>query len=252
MIVKEERSSAVSLFDCNPPFLADLVKRYRVCWEVWPEYSMISGQERQTGFELELSGTHESATQHMGRGCPACRQIYSALHSVTGRVLPQQAQPSLYQIGPYEAALRYSAVRGSGSQGTLIVKIDVALKVKVRQLRGFDQSAGRCEMRGLRETKETLLGLGTGEHQWSLPTPRWHERVREQQLGLRQYGAVVASSHLNGESIGKLVSLHRQRSSECLIRSESAGNIQKGRVTGWDGGFCDSYRTTTDGRQFLR
>lgn len=198
MNVKEERSSAVSLFGCNPPFLADLVKRYRVCWEVWPEYSMIGGQERQTGFELELSGTHESATQHVGRGCPACRQIYSALHAVTGRVLPQQAQPSLFQIGPYEAALRYSAVRGS--QGTLIVEIDVALKVKVRQLRGFDQSAGRCEMRSLHETKEKLLELGTDEHQWSLPTPRWPERVRAQQFGLRQYGAVVASSHLNRES----------------------------------------------------
>jgi hypothetical protein len=62
----EERSSAVSLFDRRPPFLADVAKRYQVCWEVWPEYSTIGGQERQTGFELELSGTHESATQHMG------------------------------------------------------------------------------------------------------------------------------------------------------------------------------------------
>lgn len=197
MLVIEERSSAVSIFDSTPPFLADLVKRYHVCWEAWPEYSMIGGQERQSGFELELSGTHESATQHMGRGCPACRQIYSALHAVTEWVLPKQAQPSMYQIGPYEAALRYSAVRGSGSNGTLTVKIAVALKVKVLQLRGFDQSAGRCEMRSLRETKETLSELGTGERQWSLPTQRWHERVREQQLGPRQYGAVIASSHLD-------------------------------------------------------
>jgi hypothetical protein len=197
MVVIKERSSPASLVDGNPPFLADLVKRYYVCWEAWPEYSMIGGQERQTGFELELSGTHESATQHMGRGCPACRQIYSALHAVTGWVLPRQAQPSMYQIGPYEAALRYSAVHGGGSNGILTAKIDVALKVKVLQLRGFDQSAGRCEMRSLHETKEKLSELGTGERQWSLPTPRWHERVRAQQLGPRQYGAVVASSHLD-------------------------------------------------------
>jgi hypothetical protein len=197
MVVMEERPSAVSLFDRHPPFLADLAKRYQVCWEVWPEYSTIGGQERQTGFELELSGIHGSATQHMGRGCPGCRRIYSALHAVTEWVLPKQAEPSMYQIGPCEAALRYSAVRGSESNGTLTVKIDVALKVKVFQLRGFDQSVGQCEMRSLRETKEKLSELGTGELQWSLRTQRWHERVREPQPGPRQYGAAFALSHLD-------------------------------------------------------
>ena len=208
MVVIEERSSAVSLFDGNPPFLADLVRRYHVSWEAWPEYSMIGGQERQTGFELELSGTHESATEHMGRGCPACRQIYRALHALTEWALPGQAQRSMYQIGPYEAALRYSAVRGSGSRGILAAKIDLALKVKVRQLSGFDQSAGHCEMLSLRETKENLSELGTGERQWSLPTPPWHERVREQQLGPRQYGTATASSDLDASRISaKFVSL---------------------------------------------
>lgn len=197
MVLIEERSSAVNFFDHHPPFLADLVKRYHVCWEASPEYSTIGGQERQTGFELVLSGTHESATQHMGRGCPACRQIYSALHAVTEWVLPMQAQPSMYQIGPYEAALRYSAVHGSGSNGILTAKIDLALKVRVVQLRGFDQSAGRCEMRSLHETKEKLSELETFERQWSLPTPPWDERVRAQQLGPRQYDAVFASSHLD-------------------------------------------------------
>jgi hypothetical protein len=197
MVDLKERPSAVSLFDRHPPFLADLVKRYQVCWEAWPEYSMIGGQERQTGFELELSGTHESATQHMGRGCPACRRIYSALHAVTEWALPRQADPSMYQIGPYEVVLRYSAVHGSGFNGTLTVKIDVALKVKVFQLRGFDQSVGQCEMRSLRETKEKLSELGTGERQWSLRTQRWHERVREPQPGPRQYGAAFALSHLD-------------------------------------------------------
>ena len=192
MVVIEERSLALNLFDGHPPFLADLVKRYHVCWEAWPEYSTIGGQERQTGFELELSGTHESATLHIGRGCPACRQIYSALHAVTGWVLPRQTQPSMYQIGPYEAALRYSAVHGSGSNGILTSKIDLALKVRVVQLRGFDQSAGRCEMGSLRETKEKLSELGTGERQWNLWTQRGHERVREQQPRPPQYGAAVA------------------------------------------------------------
>jgi len=192
MVVIEEKSSAVILFNGHPPFLAALVERYQVCWEVAPEYSTIGGQERQTGFELELSGTHESATQHMGRGCPACRRIYSALHAVTECVLPKQERPSMYQIGPYEAALRYSAVHGSGSNGTLTAKIDVALKVKVLQLRGFDQPLCRGEMHSLQETKKRLSELGSGERQWSLRTQRWHERVRERPEPPRQCGAAVA------------------------------------------------------------
>jgi hypothetical protein len=196
MVVVEQRSSAVILFNGHPPFLAALVERYQVSWEVAPEYSTIGGQERQTGFELELSGTHESATQHMGRGCPACRRIYSALYAVTEWVLPKQAEPSMYQIGPYEATLRYSAVRGSESKSTLAVKIDVALKVKLFQLRGFDQSVGQCEMPSLRETKEKLSELGTDERHWSLRAQRWQERVREQPEP-RQCGGAVAQSHLD-------------------------------------------------------
>jgi hypothetical protein len=196
MVVIEERSSVLGRFDRHPQFLADLVERYHVCWEAWPGYSMIDGQERQTEFEIELSGTHESAMQHVGRGCPACRQIYHALHTVTEWALARQAQPPMYQIGPYEAALRYSAVYGSAPNGILTAKIDVALKVKVVQLRGFDRSSGRLEMRSLRETKANLTELGTGERQWSLPTRHSHNWAGEPQLRPGQYGAVAAPSHL--------------------------------------------------------
>jgi hypothetical protein len=98
----------------------------------------------------------------------------------------------MYQIGPYEAALRYSAVHGNGFSGALTAKIDVALKVKVSQLRGFDQSVGQCEMSSLRETKKRLSELGTGERHWSLRMQRWHERVRERPGPPRQCGAAVA------------------------------------------------------------
>jgi len=141
-----------------------------------------------------LNFREPTSPQHStwARGCPACRRIYSALHAVTEWVLPKQAQPSMYQIGPYEAALRYSAVHGNGFSGALTAKIDVALKVKVSQLRGFDQSIGQCEMSSLRETKKRLSELGTGERHWSLRMQRWHERVRERPGPPRQCGAAVA------------------------------------------------------------
>lgn len=140
--------------------LREFVKHYQVCWEVWPEYLMVGGKQRQVGFELELSGTHDSGMGHIGPGCPACRRIYGALHAVADWILPKEERPSMYEIGPYEAALRYSKVRGN--------RPDVTLAVKIVHRRGFDQPVDKCEMRCLREMKEHLSELGACERQWSL------------------------------------------------------------------------------------
>ena len=176
MVCVQPESSALSFVKSQPPVLTDVVKRYQVCWEVWPEYVIIAGQERQVGFDLELSGTHESATQHSGPGCLACRQIYSGLHAVAEWVLPKQAQP-IYRKGPCKTALRYSAVRVSGCNDVLAVKVDFILKVPIVQLTGFEQTIDQCEMRALRETKQHLAELGTSVREWSLGAPRWSERV---------------------------------------------------------------------------
>jgi hypothetical protein len=172
--------------------LVDLVKQYQVCSEVWPEYLVVGGKEEQVGFELKLSGTHESATQHIGPGCPTCRRIFSALHSLTEYVLPRKVQPSLYQIGPYEVALRYSAARGGGAHLALSVKIDLTLKVKIVYLSGFDQAIDESGMRGLLEIKEDLSELGTCEHQWNLRSQHWREQVREPPEPV-EYRAMVGS-----------------------------------------------------------
>ena len=123
----------------HPPFLADLVNRYQVCWEVWPEHLMVGGKDRQVGFELELSGTHEPETSHIGPGCPACRRIYGALRCVADWILPKDERTSRYEIGPYDQAIRYSAVRGN--------RPDVTISVKIVHRTGFDEPVDACEMR---------------------------------------------------------------------------------------------------------
>jgi len=150
MLSTEQSSSA----------LADFVKRYQVCWEVWPEYLMVAGKERQVGFELELTGTPEPGTEHVGPGCPACRRVYRALHDVADWILPKEERPSMYEIGPYEQALRYSPVRA--------LRPDVTLNVKIVHRRGFDQPVDQCEIRCLEEMKQRLKQLGACERQWSL------------------------------------------------------------------------------------
>ena len=159
VIHTEQQATAGSFLKDQSSVMVDLVKRYRVCWEVWPEYLMVGGKQQQVGFELELSGTHEPGTGYVSPGCPNCRQIYSALLAIADWILPKEERPSRYEIGPYEQALRYSAIRGS--------RPDVTLSVKIVHRRGFDQPVDQCETRCLKEMKEHLSELGACERQWS-------------------------------------------------------------------------------------
>ena len=140
--------------------LSGLVKRYQVCWEVWPEYLMVAGKEKQVGFELELSGTPEAGTSHLGPGCPACRQVFEALHAIAEWILPKERRPSTYELGPFQQALRYSSVRA--------MRPDVTLSVKILHRQGFDQPIDQCEIRCLDEMKEKLKVLGACPRQWAL------------------------------------------------------------------------------------
>lgn len=155
----EQQSTAGSFLNDQSSVMVDLVKRYQVCWEVWPESLMVGGKQQQVGFELELSGTHEPATGHVSPGCAACRHVYSALLAIADCILPKEERPSRYEIGPYEPALRYSAARGS--------RPDVTLSVKIVHRRGFDQPVDQCEVRCLEEMKQRLKQLGACERQWS-------------------------------------------------------------------------------------
>lgn len=138
--------------------LAEFVRQYRVCWEVWPELLVLGNKQRQVGFELELSGTHDFEGHH-GGPCPGCRQAFLALRAIAEYILPPEGRPSMYEVGPYEQALRYSAVRGN--------RPDVTLTVKVLHRHGFDQPVDQCEIRCLEEMKSRLKELGACERQWS-------------------------------------------------------------------------------------
>src|SRR6266568_8820002 len=102
MIYTEQRSATGRSLN-QASFLADLVKRYQVCWEVWPESLIVGGKQTQVGFELELSGTPELGPDHIGPGCPAGRNVYDALYAVADWILPKEERPSMYEVGPYEA-----------------------------------------------------------------------------------------------------------------------------------------------------
>ena len=141
------------------PRLRELTERYRVCWDVWPELLVRDGKQRQVGFELELSGTHDFDGHHGGPDCPGCRQVFLALHAIVEHILPPEDRPSRYEVGPYEQAVRFSAARGN--------RPDVTLTVKVLHRQGFDQPVDGCEVRCLDEMKARLRELAACQRQWS-------------------------------------------------------------------------------------
>jgi hypothetical protein len=90
--------------------LAQLVRRYQVCWEVWPEYAFIGHKSRQVGFKLELLGSDEDLSEF----APTCRkslEIHAALEAVARWALVQDEQV-ICEMSHSDTSLRYSGVQG--------------------------------------------------------------------------------------------------------------------------------------------
>ena len=139
-------------------FPQELVSRYRVCWDVWPEETMVDGKRQQIGFELELSGTHPLEVKNATPGCKYCHEVFSALRQIAEHILPSKSdRPSEYVISTYEPSIRYSRSRGS--------RPDVSLTIKIVHRRGLGP-VDECEQRCLKVMEEGLADLGASKGTW--------------------------------------------------------------------------------------
>lgn len=145
-------------FEPAPTVLLDLVERYQVCWDVWPEYISVEREKRQIGFTLELSGTHGPGNGHPTPGCLRCREVFAALQVIALYIQPKEERPSVYEIESYDQALHYSPKRGN--------RPEVSLALRILHREGFERPADDCEVRCLSEMKARLKELGAGEGRW--------------------------------------------------------------------------------------
>ena len=145
----------------NASRLADLVGRFRLCWEVWPEYALVGSERRQIGFALELSGTHEAGTERPQPGCECCRDVFTALREVAEHIVSHEVRPSISEIGPYDQALHYSPLRQN--------RPEVVLTITILHQGRIEDPLDECQVRCLTEMKRRLKELGAQERQW---TPR--------------------------------------------------------------------------------
>lgn len=147
----------MTIAEAEVAVLAQLVRKYRVCWEVWPEYSSVQGAAKQTGFELELIGTHPPSVGHMSPGCVECRLVFSALVDIAEAIIPTDRRDSEYPIDGFDQSLRYAPERNN--------RPDVTLKIRIQHRSGFGP-VDDCERRCLLEMEERLRQLGAPQKSW--------------------------------------------------------------------------------------
>jgi len=138
--------------------LAELVRRYRVCWEVWPEYSGTGQKSQQVGFELELLGTGWSVGEFDPR-CPESAEIHVALDAIARWILETDKQVS-FEIDHTGQSLYYSPARGN--------RPDVMLSIKIVHRTDFENPLHENERNYLKKTEDRLRQLGACEHHWHI------------------------------------------------------------------------------------
>jgi hypothetical protein len=136
----------------------DLVRRFRVCWEMYPEQVMVKSEIRKVGFALELYGTHEPGTGHVDPGCDHCRKVQSALREIAGWILPREERPSMYDVSVDTQALSYSRERGN--------RPDVCVTIRILHRGDFEKPIDECEMRCLKEMQQALAEVGACKSVW--------------------------------------------------------------------------------------
>ena len=142
----------------NTEELAALTRRFRVCWEVWPECIVLRGEKRQVGFVLELSGTFESDTDYPDPDWVARQRVFAALRRIAEAILPREKRPSMYEISADDQALRYSRLRSN--------RPDVTVAIHILHRQGFELPVDSCEVRCLKEMQDRLIELGAQEGHW--------------------------------------------------------------------------------------
>ena len=137
------------------PDTRELVERFHVCWDVWPEYTFINHEKRQIGFELDLSGTHEGGEQHPEPGCDQCLEIYQALVRIAEDVLPPEDEVTTCQFETYDQGIHYSPRHGN--------RPEVVLRIRIVHRQAFERPVEAAQVRYLENLQQRLQEWGIGQ-----------------------------------------------------------------------------------------
>lgn len=102
--------------------LFDLVRSFSVSFRLRPAFASSTGEEPQTGCEVELIGQHYWMGKHVNGGCPHCLKVLVALLELHDHIFSEQEA-----TGPFgaecEKLIRYASTAGDWPEVVLDVKI---------------------------------------------------------------------------------------------------------------------------------
>ena len=151
--------------------LQQLVVRFKVCWDVFPHEEMVDGTRIQTGFDIELYGTHAVRAEVVSPGCPDCLVVYDALQVIALWVLAAEHDECRLELSRYEQAIRYSHLRHD--------RPDVLFTITVVHSSACLENADVCEVQCLDRIKKRLQALGTERRMWN---PSRHQGPQRHKL----------------------------------------------------------------------
>lgn len=137
--------------------LKAVARRHSVCYEAWPEWSLVGNERVKTGYSLELYGAnaHEvgRAGCHLGPGCRMCRETFEDMRKIARWIMPSDEQVSRYEIEPFSRVIHIAPEQRKS-------RSEVVLTVKILLQREINQPVDDCEQKCLKEVKGKLSELG--------------------------------------------------------------------------------------------
>jgi hypothetical protein len=160
MLEDNQNKSRVPEFELGAPAeIKALVRRFRVCWEVYPLQILATEGIRKIGFDLELLGTPECGTEHISPGCQHCQRVETALQEIAQRIMMRESPSCTHIVSPDGATLSYASVRAN--------RPDVVVRVFMAHRHEWDQPADECMERCLKEIEQALTELGACKGGWT-------------------------------------------------------------------------------------
>ena len=86
--------------------LREIVEHFHIRWEMRPHRETESEDKVETGFVLELTGTHELVGHHTGRTCSHCANLILGLRIIGDWIFPPDGKCFFCQVQPHSNFVR--------------------------------------------------------------------------------------------------------------------------------------------------
>jgi hypothetical protein len=127
-----------------------LAQCHEAYYDIWPEYSLVSGRQVPIGFALELCGLRNQHKQKLTPGDAASHDTYSELREIAAAVMRPSISEAEYHIQPFDNAIHECPARGFRPE--IVLSVDITPKPS-NSLPGHENTC-------LQAVERTLVHLG--------------------------------------------------------------------------------------------